>query len=59
MIPFLFPFSRGLLFPLVALDKISQILLIYYHASGLNLGSSKDRRCINEWACILVIKKAL
>ena len=22
MIPFLFPFSRGLLFPLVALDKI-------------------------------------
>ena len=23
MIPFLFPFSRGLLFPLVALDKIS------------------------------------
>ena len=23
MIPFLFPFSRGLLFPLVALDKIA------------------------------------
>ena len=25
MIPFLFSFSRGLLFPLVALDKISKI----------------------------------
>ena len=25
MIPFLFPFSRGLLFPLVALDKISLV----------------------------------
>ena len=27
MIPFLFPFSRGLLFPLVALDKIQYTFL--------------------------------
>ena len=26
MIPFLFPFSRGLLFPLVALDKIARTI---------------------------------
>ena len=29
MIPFLFPFSRGLLFPLVALDKILCVIFIY------------------------------
>ena len=35
MIPFLFPFSRGLLFPLVALDKISMELA--YHCGILAL----------------------
>ena len=45
MIPFLFPFSRGLLFPLVALDK-NCTYLRYFHSvtvscpSGLCLSAS-------------------
>ena len=30
MIPFLFPFSRGLLFPLVALDKINDFFVLIF-----------------------------
>ena len=40
MIPFLFPFSRGLLFPLVALDKIYFFFLILGRKRS---GSPRDR----------------
>ena len=37
MIPFLFPFSRGLLFPLVALDKINHNFFLLL-CSGYDFG---------------------
>ena len=36
MIPFLFPFSRGLLFPLVALDKIPGLSVDLWHQRSIS-----------------------
>ena len=41
MIPFLFPFSRGLLFPLVALDKITTDLSL--------LDLIKTQKMLKSW----------
>ena len=55
MIPFLFPFSRGLLFPLVALDKIYVFFFFFAKIlSGPYLWNRYSQT--PNWVCCLVLR---